>query len=261
MNLGLQGKVAIVTGGALGLGRSMSVALAREGVRVAIADVKVPEAEKALGLIRESGGDGMVIQTDVTRSAEVYAMVDRVLKTYGRIDILVNNAGIVGPQGPWHLLSEEGFDRVVGINFKGTYLCTKAVAPHMIEQKSGRIIITSSCAGKTGEQFNGCYSATKAVGVNMTHSLSRELAPYNITVNSVCPAAMDTDLMDEVYRNRSKWFGETAEQMRKRIKGMYPLPYDVTTEDVADLTVFLCSDHARNITGQSINVTGGIEVH
>jgi len=261
MDMGLAGKTAIVTGGAMGVGKAMTLALAAEGVRVAIADINLECSRQVVQEIAGKGGRAIAIGTDVSRSEDVKAMVQRALAEFKQIDILCANAGVVGPQGPWSELPEEGFDRVVGINFKGQYLACKYVAKHMMERKSGKIIITSSCAGKTGERFNGCYSATKATGVSLTQSLAWELAPYNVTVNAVCPAAMDTDLMEEVYRERAKWFGLTPDEFRHKIQAGFPLPYGVTVEDVAKLTVFLCSEHARSITGQSINVTGGIEMH
>jgi len=261
MDLGLRGNVAIVTGGALGLGRAIAVALASQGVRVFIADIKESEAKQATAQILKSGGEAQAIVADVSNIQQVEAMVAQVMKQFGLIHILVNNAGIVGPQGPWHELSEEGFDRVWAINFKGMYLCSKAVAKQMIAQKSGRIINISSCAGKTGERFNGCYSATKAAAINMTQSMAHELAPYNITVNALCPAAMDTDLMETVYRERAKWFGMAPDELRQKIKTGFPLPYALTVEDVADMAAFLVSGKAKSITGQAINVTGGIEMH
>jgi NAD(P)-dependent dehydrogenase (short-subunit alcohol dehydrogenase family) len=173
----------------------------------------------------------------------------------------VNNAGLVAPQGPWHELTEESFDLVVSINFKGTYLCSKAVIPHMIKQGGGKIIINSSCAAKTGEEYNGVYSATKAAVHNLTQSMSRELGQYNINVNAICPAAMDTALMEQVYRERSRYFGISPEELRKKIKAGFKLPRELRVEDAANLVVFLASKQADMLTGQGINITGGIEVH
>ena len=188
-------------------------------------------------------------------------MVDKALQKFSAIDILVNNAGVVGPQGPWSELTEEGFDSVVGVDFKGVYLCCRAVIPHMMERKSGKIINIASCAAKTGEEYNGVYSASKAAVQNLTQSLSRELGKYNINVNAVCPAAMDTDLMEKVYRERSKYFGIRSEDLRKKIASGFVLPEKLTVNDAANLVVFLASDKASRMTGQAVNVTGGIEVH
>ena len=261
MDMGLTDKVAIVTGAALGLGRAIALKLATEGAKVVIADINQEEAQKVVEKVQKSGGTAMAIKVDVSQSAQVQAMVDKVIQEFGRIDILMNNAGIVGPQGPWAELSEEGFDLVMGINFKGVFLCAKAVLPHMMKQKSGKIIMTSSCAGKTGEQFNGVYSATKGAIWNMTQSLAKEVGCYNINVNAICPAAMNTDLMEKVYRERSAYLGIKPEELRQQIKSSFFLPRDLTVEDAAHLAVFLASDKANMMTGQGINITAGIEMH
>ena len=260
MDMELKDKVAIVTGGSVGLGRSIARALVEVGARMAIADINETEGNKIVNELSKSV-KAIFIRTDVSNSADVEAMVKAVMDEFGRIDILVNNAGIVGPQGPWSALSEEGFDLVVGVNFKGAFLCTKAVTPHMIRQQYGKIINVSSCAGKTGEQFNGVYSTTKAAVLNMAQSLSGELGKYNINVNAVCPAAMDTELMEKVYRERSEFFGYDPEELRKAIQSGYKLPRNLTTVDAANVVVFLASDKTNMMTGQGVNITGGIEVH
>jgi NAD(P)-dependent dehydrogenase (short-subunit alcohol dehydrogenase family) len=259
--MGLEGKVAIVTGGARGLGRAIALELAAEGAKVVIADINQEEAKRVVEKVQKSGGTAVAIQVDVSNSAQVQAMVDGVIGESGRIDILMNNAGIVGPQGPWAELSEEGFDMVVGINFKGVFLCSRAVIPYMMEQNEGKIIITSSCAGKTGEQFNGVYSATKGAIWNMTQSLAKEVGCYNINVNAICPAAMNTDMMETVYRERSAYFGINPEELREKIRSSFVLPRELTVEDTAHLAVFLASDKANMMTGQGVNITGGIEMH
>lgn len=254
-------KVAIVTGAARGLGRAIALALAAEGVRVVIADINEDAAKQVFEQIVKAGGEAMVIKTDVSKADQVQTMVKEALQKFARIDILVNNAGVGGPQGPWADLSEESFDFVIGMDLKSVYLCSKAVIPHMITQQSGKIINIASCAAKTGEEFNGIYSATKAAVHNMTQSMAFELAPHNINVNAVCPAAMDTDLMEKVYKERSKYFGLKPEELRRKIKSSFRLPGELTVEDVANLVVFLASDRAKMMTGQAVNITGCIEVH
>jgi len=257
----LKDKVAIVTGGARGLGRAIVLALAAEGVKVVVADINEDEAKQVAEQVQNNDGKALAVKTDVSNNNQVQAMVDEALKSFGRIDILVNNAGVVGLQGPWVNLTEEGFDFVSGVNFKGAFLCSKAVIPHMIAQKSGKIINVSSCAAKTGEENNGMYSATKAAVHNMTQSMAFELGSHNINVNAICPAAMDTDLMEKVYRERSQYFGLKPDELRKRVKSGFKLPRELTVEDTANLVIFLASDKASMMTGQGINITGGIEVH
>ena len=261
MDMGLKDKVAIVTGGAMGLGRAICLALGSEGVKIAIADLDEFEANKVTEKLYSDGIEALAVKTDVTQSDQVRTMVTAVVRKFGRIDILINNAGIVGPQGPWVDLPENGFDLVMGVNFKGIFLCAKYVLPHMIEQKSGKIIMTSSCAGKIGEEYNGIYSATKAAIWNMTHSLSKEVGKFGINVNSICPAAMDTELMEKVYRERAEFFGIEPDDLRKRIKSGYVVPGDLSVTDAANVAVFLASDKTNMMTGQGVNITGGIEMH
>ena len=262
MDMELTGKAAIVTGGAATLGRQISLSFAAEGARVAIADIDEEQAGRVADQIAAGGGEAFAVKTDVSDEGQVQAMVGQVVRKFGTVDILVNNAGIVGYQGPWSELSPEGFDLVVGVNLKGVYLCSKAVSGHMTAQRSGRIVNIASIAGKTGEIFNGLYSATKSGVISLTQSLAFELAPHSITVNAVCPAALKgSEIMETAYLERSKWFGITPDELRKQWRDAIPLPYEVTVEDIANAVVFLASNKARNMTGEAVNVTGGIEVH
>ena len=261
MDMGLKGKIAVVTGGSVGLGREIARALAAEGATIAIVDIDEEGAGKVVEELEQSACRSVAVKTDVSKSDQVQAMVKTVIDQFNRIDILVNNAGIVGPQGPWSSLSEEGFDLVMGINFKGAYLCTKYIVPHMIKQKQGKIVMVSSCAAKTGEEYNGVYSASKAALLNFTQSLSKEVGQYDINVNAVCPAAMDTDLMEKVYRERSEFFGCSPDKLRKKIKSGYKLPHDLTVKDAADVVAFLAGNKTNMMTGQGVNITGGIEMH
>lgn len=261
MDMGLKDKVAIVTGGSAGLGRAIARALGAEGAKIAIADIDEAGGRKLVAELEANGTEAVIIKTDVSKNDQVQAMVAAVITQFGRIDILINNAGIVGPQGPWVDLPEESFDLVMGINCKGVFLFNKYVLPHMMKEKSGKIIMTSSCAGKTGEEYNGVYSVTKAAIWNMTHSLAKEVGRYGINVNSICPAAMDTELMEKVYRERAEFFGIKPDDLRKRIKGSYVVPGDLSVTDAANVAVFLASNKTNMMTGQGVNITGGIEMH
>ena len=192
---------------------------------------------------------------------QVQALVNAVFNKFGKIDILVNNAGILGPQGPWVNLAEEDFDLVMRINFMGVYLCAKYVLPHMIKHRSGKIINISSCAGKTGEEYQGVYSAGKAAILNFTQSLAKEVGKYKINVNAVCPAATDTALMEKLCRERSQYLGYSPDEFRKSVKSSYKLPRELTVEDAANVVLFLAGDKTNMMTGQGVNITGGIEMH
>jgi NAD(P)-dependent dehydrogenase (short-subunit alcohol dehydrogenase family) len=260
MDMGLEGQVAIVTGGATGLGLAIATALADEGVRIAVADVDDVLAVRTVSALNQTT-QAIFAPADVRVSQQVEGMVRTVLDTFGRIDILINNAGIVGPQGPWVDLSEDGFEGVMGVNFKGAFLCAKYVLPHMIKQKSGKILNVSSCAAKTGEEYNGVYSASKSAIWNFTQSLAKETGLFNINVNAICPAAMNTELMETVYRTRSAFFGMDPAELREKIKSGYLLPRELTVADAANLAVFLVSERANMMTGQAVNVTAGVEMH
>lgn len=261
MDTGLKDKIAIVTGAAKGVGRAIALKLAEESAKVIVADIDETESMAVVDGIAKLGSEAIAVKTDVSKNDDVVAMVNEAIRKFGRVDVLVNNAGVVGPQGPWSELSEEAFDLVVGINFKGVFLCSKAVIPHMMKQEGGKIVHIASCAAKTGEEFNGVYSATKGAVRNMTQSMATELGRHNINVNAVCPAAMDTDLMEKVYRERSRYFGIDADDLKKQIKSSFRLPGDLTVDDAANLAVFLASAQAGMITGQAVNVTAGIETH
>jgi NAD(P)-dependent dehydrogenase (short-subunit alcohol dehydrogenase family) len=254
----LEDTVAIVTGAGQGLGRAITLAFAAEGAIVAVADIDKANARNVAEGIRHNGGRAEGVGVDVTDSDQVQELVSRVVDEFGTIDILVNNAGIVGPQGPIADLLESGFDAVVGVNLKGVYLCSKAAIPQMISQQSGKIVHIASIAGKMGEPFNGIYSATKAAVISLTQSMALELAPHGINVNSICPAAMDTAIMDEVYKTRAKYFGLTPDEFRHQIETSFPLPRKLALEDTANLAVFLASGKSEMITGQSISVSGGL---
>ena len=258
MDYGLDGKIVIVTGGSAGVGRAVSVKFAEEGSRVTIFDIDEEAGGQAVSEIEANGGTARCLKVDVTKNGEVEAAVDKVIQEDGRIDVLVNNAGLVGYQGPWHLLPEADFDHVVNVNFKGQYLVGKSVANQMIKQKGGAIINTASIAGLVGEPNNGVYSCTKAATINMTQSMAGELGTYGIRVNAVDPAAMPTGLMEKVYEERAEHFGFTVDEFRAYVRKGFVLPDILTCEDAANVYLFLASDQARMMTGEHINISGGV---
>lgn len=261
MDTGLQGKVAIVTGGASGLGRATSRLLVAEGARVVLPDIKEVEARQFAQELTDAGAEALAVKCDVTNQEQVQTMVEEVIGTLGAVDVLVNNAGVAGPQGPWHKLKEADFDRVMDINFRSVYFCCKAVTPHMIERDGGKIINIASVAGKTGEDNNGIYCVTKTAVISLTQSMALEVGKYNINVNAVCPGMMDTDLMKGILVERSPFYGLTPEELHAQNQSNIPLTRMLTTEDVAHVVVFLASNKTDMMTGQAVNITAGIEVH
>ena len=262
----LDGKVAIVTGaGRLrGIGRASAVALARMGADVVVTGTgrspdTFPPDEKAVGWkdvesvadqVRAEGRRALTLTVDVTNREHVQSMVDRTVRELGRVDILINNAAFArGPDRvPILELDPDTFQRVVDIKITGTYLCTKAVLKQIVEQgEGGKIVNISSSAGKRGSANTLAYNAGNFALVGMTQSMAKELGPYGINVNCVCPGAVDTHRMDDLGR------GDRWQEMASNT----PIGRNGTDEEVGDFVAYLCSKAASWIHGQSINLNGG----
>jgi NAD(P)-dependent dehydrogenase (short-subunit alcohol dehydrogenase family) len=234
-------KVVIVTGGAGGIGSEICKGLSADGLNVVIADYAREAAEKTAAEVRNNGGAATAIQTDVGSKQSVHEMVNGALREYGRIDFLLNGAGVL-TRVPVVDMPEEDWDRVLRINLKGTFLCSQAVAQHMIPKKEGRIISIASGRGVAGQARAAHYAASKAGVIAFTKSLAMELAPHNITVNAIAPGATDTPM------SRS---GSTPEEFKKR-EAVPPLMDGLTTkEEIVGLIRYLLSDATRYVTGQT----------
>ena len=243
----LDGKVALVTGGSRGIGRAIALRLAEEGAKVAInyaGNVKAAEEVKAA--IEEKGGKALLVQADVSDSEAAEGMVASVVEAFGTVDILVNNAGITR-DAIFARMKEEDFNAVINTNLKGVFHCTKAVTKLMMKQRSGRIVNMASVVGVTGNAGQANYSAAKAGVIGFTKSVARELAGRGMTVNSVAPGFIETD-MTAVLSDKVK------EAMTEEI----PLKRAGKPEDVANAVLFLASDNAAYITGQVLHVDGGM---
>jgi NAD(P)-dependent dehydrogenase (short-subunit alcohol dehydrogenase family) len=242
----LEQRIAIVTGAGQGIGRAIALGLAREGARVAIADVNEECANTVKNEIEAAGGRALVIRTDVSNEDSVQAMVERSLQEFGRVDILVNNAGIF-PTSPVEEMSEEDWDRVIGTNLVGAFLCARAVVPKFLEQGAGRIISLTSGRAFQGAKNGAHYAASKAGIIGFSKSLALELAPHGITVNVICPGITDTA------QPRGH---QTEEQIYAQAQRI-PLGRIGQPEDLVGPAVFLASDAAAFITGQTLLVNGG----
>ncbi len=257
----LKDAVAIVTGGARGIGRGVALALAREGARVVIADLPSVRAdmEETQRLVEAEGVQSLLVDVDVRDWSQVSAMAQAALERFGRIDVLVNNAGVIGVV-PVVAMTEEQWDLVIDVNLKGTFLCSKAVAAHMMERRSGRIINMSSQAGRRGSPGLAHYCTTKFGLIGFTQSLALELAQFNVTVNAICPGVVDSamwreHLLPALSAVRGGNIDETWETF---VRDRIPLRRPQTADDIGQAAVFLC--RADNITGEAINVTGGAEL-
>ena len=243
----LSDKVSIVTGGAQGIGRAIAIGLAERCSDIAICDLKFELAQQVETEIRSFGRKAISLKVDVSKSVEVNKMVEEVIKEFGRIDILVNNAGICQVVSIENM-TEEDWDRVMSINLKSVFLCSKAVMAIMKRQRSGRIINLGSIAGKIGGILTGAnYSVSKAGVICFTKALARELAPFGITVNAVAPGVIETQMTRDICQ------GGWNSDLKVIPSGTIGVP-----EDVANGVAFLVSDEAHYITGEILDVNGGM---
>jgi len=242
----LEGRAAIITGAARGIGKSIALSFLREGAKVALVDVDKGIVETAKNEIKQNREEVIAIPCDITKSTEVKAMVGQVYKAFGRIDILVNNAGIIR-RGTIETVTEEDWDRVIEVNLKGTFTCCKAVVDFMRQQAYGKIVNVSSIAGKMGDITSAPgYASSKAGMDALTKTLARQLAPYGVNVNAVSPHAIETEMS-------AQW----TEERRKEIIASIPLGRLGKPEDVAEAVLFLASEEASFITGEILDVNGG----
>ncbi len=261
--MSLNGKIALVTGGAQGLGQAISWRLAHEGCHVVVADLNEAAATETAAAIpqKEPGRRAVAVKVDVTDEAQVSAMMARTTQEFGRLDILVSNAGIL-LSGEIDDFPLEKWRAVISVNLIGYFLCAKHAVRIMKAQRSGCIVQINSKSGKKGSYKNSAYAASKFGGIGLTQSLGLELAEYGIRVNSVCPGnLLDSPLwVDSLYEQYAKKWGITKEQVRQKYIDEVPMKRGCTYDDVTNVVVFLASDQASYMTGQAINVTGGQEM-
>ena len=242
----LKDKVAVITGGAQGIGRAICLSMAREGARVVVADLQREKANGVVAELQAIGSEAIAVEVNVANEVSVKRLADRTFERFGRIDILVNDAGIY-LKAPVVHKSEDDWDRTINVNLGGNFLCARAFVPAMREQKSGRIIsIASSIAHTGGRQFAD-YAASKAAIIGFVKALARELGPEGITVNAICPGSANTDMPR---RHR------TEEETMARLRST-PLGHVLEPDDIAGPILFLASDAAAYITGQVYNINCG----
>jgi NAD(P)-dependent dehydrogenase (short-subunit alcohol dehydrogenase family) len=256
----LAGQIAIVTGAGRGIGRATALELAHLGADIVVAELDRATAERTATEVQALGRQARVVPTDVTSRADLAAMVERTLAEFGRIDVLINNAGIYRAALPLDV-TEEHWDAVMNINAKAVFFASQAVLPTMIAQKQGTIVSLASMAGKTGSRTNLPYNASKAAVISITKSLALAHAADGIRVNCVCPGYVETDMWAAVSVEQSALLGLSPEEFNKQRAAQVPLGRMERPEDVAHVIAFLASDRAGYMTGQAINVTGGLIMH
>jgi len=244
--LKLAGKVALVTGAAQGIGRAIALLLARNGADIVVSDINLEKAEEMIKEIRAIGPKAMAVKVDVSNLSDVERMVEDIIEKLAKIDILVNNAGITRDKLILRM-TEEDWDAVLGVNLKGTFNCTKTVIRHMAKQRGGKIVNIASVVGEMGNAGQANYSASKAGVIGLTKTIAREYAQRGINVNAIAPGYIETPMTDAL-----------PEKAKDELKKLIPMERLGKPEDVAEAVLFLVCEESSYITGQVLNVNGGI---
>jgi len=238
--------VALVTGAAQGIGRAIALLLARNGADIVVSDINLEKAEETAKEIRAIGPKATAVKVDVSNLSEVERMVEAIIEKLAKIDILVNNAGITRDKLILRM-TEEDWDAVLGVNLKGTFNCTKTVIRHMAKQRSGKIVNIASVVGEMGNAGQANYSASKAGVIGLTKTIAREYAQRGINVNAIAPGYIETPMTDAL-----------PEKAKEELKKLIPMERLGKPEDVAEAVLFLVCEESSYITGQVLNVNGGI---
>lgn len=256
-----EGKVSLITGAGGGIGRAAALRLAEEGSDVVVADLDRKAMAEAAEMVRHKTGRRVLeIPVDLTQVPQIYQMVDRAVEQCGHLDVLVNNAGVQHIAPFWEI-GEADWDRILAINLKGVFFAMQAAVRHMMPRKSGKIVNLSSTAARTPVPNCMSYGAAKMGVISLTQSAAIALAPHNINVNAVCPGVVVTGMMDDIGRGYAKYFGITKEQRLEQQIQNAPFKRVQQPEDVAAAIAFLASEEAREITGVTLNVNGGMSVN
>ncbi len=260
----LSGKVAVVTGGAMGIGRGIVLCMAKEGADLVIADLQIEAATRVADEVKGLGRKAFAVRTDVTKEGDFALLFEKAKKEFGKIDILVNNAGVASrPGNPFIHNVESDWDLVWAVNVKSIFFACKAIAPHFMERKAGKIVNIASIAGPMNSPNMPPYSVSKMGVITLTKVMAKDLATHGINVNAICPGILWTAFWQELAERMAKsggaFAGMTPRQVfESRVQALIPMKREQTPEDIGWAAVFLASDEARNITGQALHVDGGV---
>ena len=250
-----EGRGVVVTGAAQGMGRAIADAFVAECARVVLADLNEEGVVKTAGELGQNGNT-FAVRCDVTKADDVTSLVERAVDQLGAVDVFVNNAGTITMRQVVDL-GEDEWDLVMDVNAKGVFLCTRAILPHMLERKSGSIVNIASQAGKRGYKLFAHYCASKAAVIVFSKGVALEVAPH-VRINCVCPGIVNTDMMEREYAWEQAMTGEEKESIQKRWMSGIPMGRFQEPEHIARVALFLASSDASEMTGQAINVTGGM---
>jgi len=249
--MNLKNKVAIITGSRRGIGKAIALTLARAGANVVVSDINLDDCNKVVEEIKAIGGNALAVKADVSNPEDVSQMINLTTEKFGKVDILVNNAGIY-MQKSLKEITEKDFDKILDINLKGVFLCSKAVVPEMIKQGKGKIVNITSIAGQVGFANSSAYCASKGAIINITRELSLELGQYKINVNAIGPGVIETAMTKDLLKDKST---------KEAILANIPLNRMGKPEDIANAALFLASDNSEYITGITLFVDGGWLTH
>jgi 3-hydroxybutyrate dehydrogenase len=252
----LAGSVALVTGGGRGIGRAVALAFARAGVRVAIAARTAAQVDAVAAEIGRSGGEAVAVTCDVSIPASVDEAARRVRQRMGPVDVLVNNAGIAD-SAPLAKMDEAFWDRMIAVNLKGVFLCTRACLPDMLDRGWGRVINIASVAARVGFQYTSAYCASKHGVLGFTRAIAHEVAKKGVTVNAICPGWVETDMTAASIARIVGHTGLPASEARQRLEAMNPQGRLIRPDEVANVALFLAGEAADGITGQALQIDGG----
>ena len=263
----LTGKVAIVTGAGRGIGRAIAEKMAEHGALLVVTDLDVESAARVAEGLNREGREAEAIAVDVTKQSSVDRMVKGAVARFGRVDILVNNAGIIGAPG-WENRSksnDKDWDMIYDVNVRGVVRVTESAAVHMKKRRYGKIVNIASVAGRQGSPGNPPYHVSKAGVISLTQAFATGLAPFNINVNAICPGNLWTPMWERIATRQTAFVESRAgltprQAFEAEVSERVPLGREQTPEDVGYLAVFLASEYAQNITGQAINVNGGMRM-